>query len=347
VGAGAAADGCRSSHEYRSRLRIGGLPLLHIVRGVDPATGRRRAAVGVVAVGQVAVGVVAVGQLAIGGVTVGQASFGLLGGVGQLATGLVALGQIAFGTVGAAGQIAAAPCAVGLVHDAGPWAGALWLAVGALVGLTVLARLQRLRPLISAGTVTTISALRDGVARIAGRVVSENALRTPISNRPCVHWQARRMGPGVHTCERQGREILVEDQTGTARVELGRAVTLFQPGAYSELPALDWSLQLESYLSKGDDVVIAGTVAVEPDPEGDGTLYRNAPVRAVFRGRAGAPVLVSTQPPAELRAECRVSLGLAALFSLAAAAALAPFALPIGAAATGFGLWLGAKTFQS
>src|SRR3954469_20411257 len=93
-----------STYEYRSRLKVGSLPLVHVVRGVDPSTGARPPAIGVIAVGQVALGVVAVGQLAVGVITVGQAAIGLGWGVGQLACGLLAAGQIAAGALGAVGQ---------------------------------------------------------------------------------------------------------------------------------------------------------------------------------------------------------------------------------------------------
>ena len=39
-----------SSYEYRSRLKIGALPLVHIVRGVDPSTGARPPAIGIIAI---------------------------------------------------------------------------------------------------------------------------------------------------------------------------------------------------------------------------------------------------------------------------------------------------------
>src|ERR1043166_269438 len=77
-----------SSFEYRSRLKVLGLPLVHVVRGIDPSSGRRPTAVGIIAVGQVAVGVIAIGQVAVGGISLGQASIGLGWGIGQLAFGL-------------------------------------------------------------------------------------------------------------------------------------------------------------------------------------------------------------------------------------------------------------------
>src|SRR5688572_11599779 len=75
------------SFEYRSRLKVMGLPLVHIVRGIDPSSGRRPTAVGIVAIGQVAVGLVAIGQVAVGAISLGQASIGLGWGIGQLAFG--------------------------------------------------------------------------------------------------------------------------------------------------------------------------------------------------------------------------------------------------------------------
>jgi len=83
--------------EYRSYLRVFGVPFLHVTRGVCPSTGRRITARGVIAVGRRAVGGVAVGQLAVGVV-----------GVGQLAVGIIAFVQAAFGATAAVGQCAVA-----------------------------------------------------------------------------------------------------------------------------------------------------------------------------------------------------------------------------------------------
>src|SRR4029079_14745502 len=89
------ADQAPSSFEYRSRLKVFGLPLVHVVRGIDPSSGRRPTAVGIIAIGQDAVGVLAIGQVAVGGISIGQASIGLGWGIGQLAFGLLAAGQVA------------------------------------------------------------------------------------------------------------------------------------------------------------------------------------------------------------------------------------------------------------
>src|SRR6476620_4821814 len=127
VGTGETADRAPSSFEYRSRLKVFGLPLVHVVRGIDPSSGRRPAAVGIIAVGQVAVGVLAIGQVAIGGISLGQASIGLGWGIGQLAFGTMAAGQVAAGLLGAAGQLAFAPHALGMVTDTGLFVAAGWL----------------------------------------------------------------------------------------------------------------------------------------------------------------------------------------------------------------------------
>jgi serine/threonine-protein kinase len=96
-------------HEYRSRRTLWGLPLVHVARGADPVTGRKRIARGIVAVGDVAVGVVAVGGWAVGvvawgGVAVGLLAFGgltvgLLLAVGGVSVGGIALGGLAVGGV--------------------------------------------------------------------------------------------------------------------------------------------------------------------------------------------------------------------------------------------------------
>ncbi len=96
--------------EWKSRARVFGIPLVHVVYGRDE-TGRTRVAKGIVAVGQIAFGVIAVGQVAVGLVfglgqlaiglaTLGQAALGVVIGFGQLSTGLLAIGQVCFGIYG-------------------------------------------------------------------------------------------------------------------------------------------------------------------------------------------------------------------------------------------------------
>jgi hypothetical protein len=99
--------------EYKSKATIFGIPLFHYATGVDPRTGRKRIAKGIIAVGDMAIGAVSFGGLAMGGVTLGGASLGLmsLGGcsvglilaIGGLAIGFAALGGGAIGGIAIGG----------------------------------------------------------------------------------------------------------------------------------------------------------------------------------------------------------------------------------------------------
>ena len=96
-------------YEFRSKRSFLGWPLVHVVRGRDPATGRLKVAKGWIAVGDgLAVGGVAVGgTMAVGGVSVGGAlSIGLLAIGGAMGIGLLALGGVAMGLAVAAGGVA-------------------------------------------------------------------------------------------------------------------------------------------------------------------------------------------------------------------------------------------------
>ncbi len=94
--------------EFKSHLKIGSLPLVHTTSGINPETGKRLWAKGVIAVGRKAAGVIAIGQLAVGIIAIGQLSIALVAGLGQLsiailfsagqaAAALVAIGQFAAG----------------------------------------------------------------------------------------------------------------------------------------------------------------------------------------------------------------------------------------------------------
>jgi hypothetical protein len=301
-----------SSFEYRSRLKIGSLPIVHFVRGIDPSTGTRPPAIGVIAVGQVAIGAIAIGQLAIGGIAVGQAAVGLGWGIGQLACGLLAAGQVAAGTLGAVGQVALGPHPLGLVQDHSPWAAITWIVTGMLLGLAMLRRLRRVGPLVGAGTgpLAKLSSVRDGMARVGAHVLSDNTLRAPLSNLPCVFWHGVRVGPGIRFLERGGGDITVADATGTARVDLRGALTFIRNETYTELPAPDWSLYMETFLAQGDVLYVAGPVSFEPDPESQGA-YRPGGMSPVFRGEPDHPLVVTTQPPDQIAAELRAGITLA------------------------------------
>lgn len=99
--------------EFKSHLKIGSLPLIHIALGVNPQTGKRLCARGVIAIGRKATGIIAIGQLALGILSIGQASFGVIS-IGQLAIGLlVGLGQMSIAGLFAAGQMALGFIAIG------------------------------------------------------------------------------------------------------------------------------------------------------------------------------------------------------------------------------------------
>jgi serine/threonine protein kinase len=107
----------RFGYEYRSKTTLWGLPLVHIATGIDPVTGQKRIAKGIIAMGDVAVGVIALGGGAFGGITFGGASVGLVS-FGGMAIGLLfalgggALGMIAIGG-GAIGALAIGGAAIG------------------------------------------------------------------------------------------------------------------------------------------------------------------------------------------------------------------------------------------
>src|ERR1019366_1126180 len=88
--------------DYRSKATLFGLPLLHVVLGIDPATGRTRVAKGIIAIGGIAKGVVAFGDVAIGGLAFGGLAVGVLA-FGGCALGLLALGGLGVGLVAALG----------------------------------------------------------------------------------------------------------------------------------------------------------------------------------------------------------------------------------------------------
>ena len=104
VVAGAATPVPASSRwdlDYRSRRTLFGWPLLHVATGVDPATGRRRVARGVFAVGDRARGVVA-----FGGVATGVFAFGALA-LGVFSFGGLALGLRQLVVGGRSGEVGA------------------------------------------------------------------------------------------------------------------------------------------------------------------------------------------------------------------------------------------------
>jgi tRNA A-37 threonylcarbamoyl transferase component Bud32 len=112
--------------EFRSETTIGGIPLVHISIGLDPVTGRKRVAKGIIAIGEIAVGLVAVGGTAVGGIALGAFSGGLIacGGFSLavfLSLGGLAVGGVAFGGL-TVGVISLGGAALGLYA----FGGAAW-----------------------------------------------------------------------------------------------------------------------------------------------------------------------------------------------------------------------------
>ncbi len=298
-----------SSFEYRSRLKVFGLPLVHVVRGIDPSSGRRPTAVGIIAIGQVAVGVLAIGQVAVGAISVGQASIGLGWGIGQLAFGLLAAGQVAAGYLGAAGQLAVAPHALGMVTDTGMFVAAGWLITGILLAAAVARRRRRLGPLLDAPSPSQIAAVRDGRAHVAAEVVSDDQLRAPLSSRPCVFWHTVHVGPAVREHERSGGNVVIGDESGQACVDFASEVIFIRSDNYREIAGPDWALHLETSLARGESLHVAGPVTLTADP-GAGAPYRGG-LSPVFAGRRGAPLIVTTRNPMAIRTELRFAAAFA------------------------------------
>jgi hypothetical protein len=106
--------------EYRSPLRLLGLPLVHVAIG---ARGRGYApgvAIGWIAVGDVAFGaLLSLGGLAVGGLSLGGLSLGVLA-MGGVAGGLVSAGGLAVGGLAVGGAAIAWHAAIGglaVAHD--------------------------------------------------------------------------------------------------------------------------------------------------------------------------------------------------------------------------------------
>ena len=66
------------SYEYRSQATLFGWPLLHVAMGVDPATGRKRNAKGIIALGCRPRGVIAFGDVAVGVIACGIFGYGVV-----------------------------------------------------------------------------------------------------------------------------------------------------------------------------------------------------------------------------------------------------------------------------
>ena len=98
--------------EYKSKRMLCGLPLLHIVHGRDPATGKIRTANGFFAFGDKARGVFAFGGMAHGVFACGGIATGVVA-FGGLAAGLISFGGLALGLLFALGGLSVGTLAFG------------------------------------------------------------------------------------------------------------------------------------------------------------------------------------------------------------------------------------------
>lgn len=100
--------------EYKSSIRIGDWPLVHVCMGIDPITGRPKVAKGVIAIGNVSVGGLAIGGIACGVLSVGGLSLGLALALGGAALGLgLSVGGLAVGSVAVGGAAIGFKYAIG------------------------------------------------------------------------------------------------------------------------------------------------------------------------------------------------------------------------------------------
>ncbi len=109
---GATAWPLSQGMDYRSKATLFGLPLLHVATGLNPATGRKRVARGIVAIGDVAQGVIALGGVAMGVFAFGGCAAGGFAW-GGLGLGLFAFAGFGIGLIAAFGGCSLAPIAMG------------------------------------------------------------------------------------------------------------------------------------------------------------------------------------------------------------------------------------------
>lgn len=180
--------------EYKSRRTLWGLPLLHVVHGRDPATGKRRQAHGFFAFGDLAKGVFAFGGIArgffaCGGLAVGVVSFG------GLSTGLISIGGLAVALLLAVGGVAVGALAMGGV--ALGWMACGGVAVGVYAHGGVAAGNHGMGGVVGAGTVVkSISELPPALQwmiRSSPYLTALNLLWLPLGLlMTLVPWWARR-----------------------------------------------------------------------------------------------------------------------------------------------------------
>ncbi len=91
--------------EYRSQRTLFGWPLLHIAHGMDPRTGEKRVARGIIAIGDNAIGVLAMGGFTRGVFSFGGVAIGIFA-IGGIGVGLFSLAGLSIGLLLADGGLA-------------------------------------------------------------------------------------------------------------------------------------------------------------------------------------------------------------------------------------------------
>lgn len=91
--------------EYKSKKCIGDWPLLHFSFGLDPITGKPRAARGIIAIGNKATGVIALGGIAKGIVAFGGMALGVVA-IGGLGLGILTFAGLGLGLLFCYGGVA-------------------------------------------------------------------------------------------------------------------------------------------------------------------------------------------------------------------------------------------------
>lgn len=104
-------------YEYKSRLKIGQIPLVHIHFGYGKKVAKGiiaigNIAIGVISIGAVATGLLSFGGLALGGIALAGAGVGILA-IGGVSIGCFALGGMAIGIYACGGLAIASKIAIG------------------------------------------------------------------------------------------------------------------------------------------------------------------------------------------------------------------------------------------
>lgn len=148
----------KNEYEYISKIKIAGIPLVHIHTGRSHQCAR-----GIIAIGNNAFGVIAIGGFAAGLLSFGGMSLGLLFAFGGIAVGSVSFGGFSVGALAFGG------CAVGMLAAGG-------LAVGKefAIGGTSVAPVS-----IGTNIEASFRVTQDTAAETINRYIEENAPYIP------------------------------------------------------------------------------------------------------------------------------------------------------------------------